>query len=763
MSTANARSGVRLAIDVGPPRPALRLPPTIATPGQTPSPRATGARPFLPVAGGGMPLSVPLELQLINEAGAAHGVISRDLEMVISRHFIERYYGLLLLPNGHPGFYNGWITEIQELMTRHKSLYYSLLANAASHIHFIDTSSTMQELALTYYSHSLKDLSRLLATSAHELQNHNGILMSVMLLYLHGCMGRGTYTDIPRHVNAATRILTMRLLDGELKIERLFDRLAIESLLYQIFLTTTGLWLDPIGLDYEFNAEFWYRAEDLLERSNFFPDQPRSVNSPVLGVPVSLFRLTLSLKQQLQNPFQRDQDTIDQLRGEVEMWEAALLCNREPTADLFPGDEVKNRQQGYYNDVLYLFAVIASVMFEQLCLEVDAGTTVADGLPMAMPTDCWQVAKAVEILESRRDDSGWAGCYMGNWPTYTLGFFMTSRSTSTSSAPKCSGAGICAAHRAGHVSGRPLLQDPSCPEAFQLLRGWLASCVSGHPACSTSFVASQTSLAKSIPQLPTRVLDVGPPDGSQEPRVKIAGGERAAYAALSHCWGKHQIITTRTTNIQQHCQSLPYTPDDGAAPDDVVYASLFPDADVSDLDGSPLGQRAWITQEWMLSPRTVHYTEARLVWACRTILEGEDGEVLAPMNEQRLLESVKSFRAYVEAKPSGERALSDRDETIGFFADWSEMVSTYTSRQLTYESDKPMAVLGLAKEISQGISTEYIAGFFYERGQDNSLIQTPSGKPDASTAGGSFRSVLDRSLTPADRRSLDGYTALLVQ
>ena len=401
------------------------------------------------VAGGGLPLSVPLELRLLTEAGAAHGVISRDLEMVISRHFIERYYGLLLLPNGHPGFYNGWIIEIQELMTRHKSLYYSLLANAASHIHFIDTSSTMQELALTYYSNSLKDLSRLLETAGHELQNHNGILMSVMLLYLHGvcfvyspsqklpadrrpfvmltracrqCMGRGTYSDIPRHVNAATRILTMRLLEGQIQIKRLFDRLAIESLLYQIFLATTGLWLDPVGLDYEFNAEFWFRAEDLLERSTFFPDQPRSVNSPVLGVPVSLFRLTLSLKQQLQCPFRRDQDTIDQLRGEVEMWEAALLCNRELDVELFPGDAVKNRQQSYYRDALYLFAVIASVMFEQLSLEVD----VADGLPMAMPSDCWQVAKAVQILEARRNDDGWASCYMGNWPTYTLGFFMSS-------------------------------------------------------------------------------------------------------------------------------------------------------------------------------------------------------------------------------------------------------------------------------------------------------------------------------------------------
>lgn len=116
---------------------------------------------------------------------AAHQVLSRDLKPVIVRHFIDKYYGLLILPNCHPEYYWGWITEIQGLMVQHKSLQYSVLANAASHIHFIDDSSHMQELALTYYSHALRGISKLL-TSVSQLENHNGLLMSVMLLYLHG-------------------------------------------------------------------------------------------------------------------------------------------------------------------------------------------------------------------------------------------------------------------------------------------------------------------------------------------------------------------------------------------------------------------------------------------------------------------------------------------------------------------------------------------------------------------------------------------------
>lgn len=43
----------------------------------------------------------------------------------------------------------------------------------------------MQELSLTYYSNSLKGLSELLG-GVSQLEDNNGVLMSVMLLYLHG-------------------------------------------------------------------------------------------------------------------------------------------------------------------------------------------------------------------------------------------------------------------------------------------------------------------------------------------------------------------------------------------------------------------------------------------------------------------------------------------------------------------------------------------------------------------------------------------------
>lgn len=357
-----------------------------------------------------------LKISLPSESVAHHG-LSRDLELVISRHFIERYYGLLLLPNCHPDFYDGWITEIQGLMVQHKSLHYSVLANGASHLHLLDENNNMQELALNYYSSAIKDLSKLLAQE-ERLENHNGLLMSIMLLYLHGCMGRGTYTDIPQHVSAATRILTLRLFSSESNITSPFDRLAVESVLYQIFLVTTGLWSEDMPLDYDFDTQFWLKAEFLLDQSLMFPNGSNILNSPVLGVPVNLFRLALSLKQQL-HTVDRDMAVLEILKGEVEECEALVLCDRN--IDQLSPDEPATRTHSFYQDASYLYILCISLLHEQ----IQTTTTPTLGPPAMAPSSSWQITKVINILRSHENDNEWRMCFIGCWPLYTLGFFMS--------------------------------------------------------------------------------------------------------------------------------------------------------------------------------------------------------------------------------------------------------------------------------------------------------------------------------------------------
>ncbi|ETI25146.1 hypothetical protein G647_04518 [Cladophialophora carrionii CBS 160.54] len=346
---------------------------------------------------------------------AAHQLLCHDIESVLARHFVDRYYTLLLLPSCHPQYYHGWINEIQELMLQHKCLRSSVLACAASHLHFVDASPQMQELSLTYYSEAIRGLSEVLAR-ASRLENHNGLLMSIMLLYLHGCMGRGTYNDIPRHVNAAIRILKLRLMERPLSISRPFDRLAVESVLYQIFLVTMGSWADSPRRGYQFDAGFWLRAENLLVQSMLFPSTSISTNSPVLGVPMDLFKLVLSIKRLWESPFRHDAETLDELRTELEEWERTIIVGPKSP----PHDQGDSNYE-IYRDATALYVLVSSLLVQQLC--EDPGRE-GIGPPEAVPPDCWQIEKATEILRSHEHNLNWARCYIGNWPVYTLGFFM---------------------------------------------------------------------------------------------------------------------------------------------------------------------------------------------------------------------------------------------------------------------------------------------------------------------------------------------------
>ena len=75
-------------------------------------------------------------------------------------------------------------------------------------------------------------------------------------------------------------------------------------------------------------------------------------------------------------------------------------------------------------------------------------------------------------------------------------------------------------------------------ECFDLAREWLSDCAQNHENCARP----------PDPCLPTRVIDVGPQDGSTEPFLYITGSQGGRYATLSHCWGRLKRFVTTTKN-----------------------------------------------------------------------------------------------------------------------------------------------------------------------------------------------------------------------
>ena len=100
-------------------------------------------------------------------------------------------------------------------------------------------------------------------------------------------------------------------------------------------------------------------------------------------------------------------------------------------------------------------------------------------------------------------------------------------------------------------------EAPTLASTLPRLQRWLAECVNTHKCCASTEEAL----------LPTRVIDVG--SEHIEPKLYVSQPqERAAYCALTHCWGPNnssapRFVTTRD-NIEQHYiqiafESLPKT------------------------------------------------------------------------------------------------------------------------------------------------------------------------------------------------------------
>lgn len=57
--------------------------------------------------------------------------------------------------------------------------------------------------------------------------------------------------------------------------------------------------------------------------------------------------------------------------------------------------------------------------------------------------------------------------------------------------------------------------------------------------------------------MPTRVIDVGPADGSSQPRLHPTGAEVGQWATLSHCWGKTVTIKLTSDTFEERLRGIP--------------------------------------------------------------------------------------------------------------------------------------------------------------------------------------------------------------
>jgi hypothetical protein len=126
---------------------------------------------------------------------------------------------------------------------------------------------------------------------------------------------------------------------------------------------------------------------------------------------------------------------------------------------------------------------------------------------------------------------------------------------------------------------------------------------------------------------------------------------------------------------------------------------------------TPLGERAWVLQERLLAPRTLHFGSSQIFWECDSLTACEEFPAEFPPS---LLHEDFYFRK--------------RHITIEL---WPRIVQIYSNCRLTFRNDKLIAISGLARHVQLQTQDDYFAGLWWTQIEHQLCwrSRTPSSRP----------------------------------
>lgn len=123
---------------------------------------------------------------------------------------------------------------------------------------------------------------------------------------------------------------------------------------------------------------------------------------------------------------------------------------------------------------------------------------------------------------------------------------------------------------------------------------------------------------------------------------------------------------------------------------------------------APLNKRAWALQERLLSTRIVHYGSSELFWECRTCSTRESNckEHTHEVDPDSVnISEGEDFKRVVDQISQGRGDVIEKA-----LLTWYRLLSQYSRRALTFETDRLFAISALASEIGQKSGLTYESG-----------------------------------------------------
>ncbi|KAI1384336.1 HET-domain-containing protein [Hypoxylon trugodes] len=117
----------------------------------------------------------------------------------------------------------------------------------------------------------------------------------------------------------------------------------------------------------------------------------------------------------------------------------------------------------------------------------------------------------------------------------------------------------------------------------------------------------------------------------------------------------------------------------------------------------PLLRQSWFFQEHMLSPRMLYFTNWEILWQCR-----ERSTCICEVRNYRDVAQKPHLKKRFE-----EQLVLNRSTSLQLL--WCDIVTWYSERQLTFDSDKLAALAAVAKLLSNTALGRYASGLWESR------------------------------------------------
>ncbi|KAI1124257.1 heterokaryon incompatibility protein-domain-containing protein [Nemania abortiva] len=138
----------------------------------------------------------------------------------------------------------------------------------------------------------------------------------------------------------------------------------------------------------------------------------------------------------------------------------------------------------------------------------------------------------------------------------------------------------------------------------------------------------------------------------------------------------------------------------------------MPDLDTHVVAKEPLSRRAWCLQERYLARRILHYGTEQMIWECGDLRAAEDGDFEPVIEDQlgRLRRSAALSTTVFNARQRDVDGITEVPEHRHM--EWYAMIEDYTSRDITRDSDRLPALLGLRVALESKAEDKYLAGIW---------------------------------------------------